>query len=195
MAGLILEGVTGAGKTTVLEGLLAHPKLDGLLAGGPLLKEAQTFGELMAALRDRSKTDIDRCGRLRRIVQKLAALAGEIGGPPGFLFERFHPSYYALMPNWRLYAYMDEALARLGGKLVVLIYPEDQFRRRVLAHSGGEGLVEWYRGESEALEALKRSQDRRLELLSKTKLPALVVDTADERFEDAVRRVADFWGA
>jgi hypothetical protein len=199
MGGLILEGVTGAGKTRVLDALLADPRTRGLLGTGRVWREEETFGPLMDEVKDPSMTDVRRCARLRRVMQALARGSLDRGEAFGFLLERFHPSYYALMPNWRLYAQVDEALGRLGGRLALLTYPSDQAAGRALAPRPGDevdreaGLSAYFGSREKAVEAVLASQARRLELLERTSLPFLVIDTAARDWAFYARQAIEFW--
>jgi len=117
--GLILEG-PACGR--VLEVLARRPEFPVLLAGGPIIGSDETC----ATLPPRSSgeaPDLPRalalCAPLRRIVQGLARVRERVPAA-GFVLDRFHLSWYAALPNWRLYEAMDEGLARLGGRLVVV---------------------------------------------------------------------------
>ena len=176
-ARLILEGVSGSGKSSVLRRLRRTAAFRGAL----VLTERETFGELMGELR---RNPLERQHFLRRLdacMKKLERL------PRGraCLVERFHPSYDALVPDWTLYRALDRRLAKLGFKLAVLRIPESELSRRSFARvdrSAGwrVGMNEYFGGRAAALRALQRSQRCRLTVMRRTELPCRVFDTRDQ---------------
>lgn len=192
MSGLVLEGVAGAGKSTVLARLVAHPRL---LARRPrlhVITEERTTGELVAELADTTRTDADRCGRLRDLLPEIrsAVARGDL-----VILERFHPTFYALMPRWELVAEIDRELAAASFVQVLLDLPDERlaersFARPEMASQGwSEELVTWYGSREKAIEAFARSQANRREALGWSALPCTVVDTSKrdwDRIADAV---------
>lgn len=170
MRGIILEGVTGAGKSSTLGALLgAAPDTF------EVFREEETLGEVMDELRDPSLDDEARCRRMPPIVEALTSRRRP------FLLERFHPSYYALMPRVQLYDAIDAALHRLEAGLVLLHVPEKRLEERSFARAENpewaSGMASWFGSASAAIAAIRASQDRRLEYLQHTRLPSLMIDT------------------
>jgi hypothetical protein len=114
VASILLEGVTGAGKTQTLRALMHHPEFPKLLGSGRVFDEDETFGEVMAEIQKSGTADHRHFRRLERILALLERHDRSIRGRAGFVLERFHLSYYALLPDWNLYAVFDERLARLN---------------------------------------------------------------------------------
>ena len=52
MACILLEGVTGAGKTQTLQALMRHREFPALLGSGRVFDEDETFGEVMTEIQD-----------------------------------------------------------------------------------------------------------------------------------------------
>ncbi len=166
--GLVIEGVTGAGKSSVIAALMSLPL--SRLRSRPLVvhDEDETFGEFMdqphrvraSWARSRMDTVLDK------VRQPIVSGA--------HLLERFHPSFYALMPGWSVYERVDTSLAVLGFGLVMLTVPERDVSSRCLdradrsATNWRPGMVDYFGTASSALDAIVLSQRRRLECLTLT---------------------------
>ena len=194
--GLILEGVTGAGKSSTLAALLRCGERPPWLQAARLIAEDETLGELMAEdLQDPSRSVAERTARLTRILALVAAAPPEA---PAFLLERFHLSYYALQPDWAPYLAMDAALADQGFRQVLLTLPEAEIRRRSLhrvdraEEAWAEGMIAYFGSEARALEALVISRTRRLECCAWTRLPTLILDTSAMDWDEPARRISAF---
>jgi ABC-type dipeptide/oligopeptide/nickel transport system ATPase subunit len=115
--GLIIEGVAGSGKSTVVKKILELGITKNLVK---IVYEEETFGDLMIDLKDKKKSDEDRCYRLRSVLGRIHSW-----NERDFkILERFHHSYYSLMPNWGLYQSLDKTRkcrALSGQPLVVLL--------------------------------------------------------------------------
>ncbi|MBI5630529.1 MAG: hypothetical protein HY921_06570 [Elusimicrobia bacterium] len=195
--GLIIEGVAGAGKSNILEALLKRPGFVRWLGGGLVLREEQTFPDnLMAQLREPVLTDIQHCAPLRRATQKLAR-SWRDDQKLKYVLERFHPSYYALMPDWRLYRNVDSALAAMNCLLVLLHFPDKEIEKRTLdrperAHSDWkEEMLSYFGSREKALQALVESQARRFECLSLSRIPRLCIDTSDMNWDAAAEKIEE----
>ena len=163
---VILEGVTGTGKSSTIAAL-ARPPL--------VISEEETFGELM------DETTREPAVFLRRLDAVCTRLEQE--RPAGFLLERFHLSYFALEPTWSSYREIDARLVDLGVSIVLLVVPEERLRDRSLMReeygaTDWQGFVMHFGSEEKALEALRVSQARRIEALSLTLLRSTVIDTS-----------------
>ncbi|MCC6554621.1 MAG: hypothetical protein IT372_16700 [Polyangiaceae bacterium] len=180
--GLILEGVTGTGKTHVLDLIEARARAAGA-ASWRIFREEETYGELLDELRRPDLTDEARCARLHAVLGEVRAHLAAARGDAAFVLERFHPSYFAQMPSFGLYAALDAALAELGCRIVLLDLPEAELERRSLRRVDREGtdwlagMTGYYGSEAGALAAILASQRRRREILTLSALPSLVIDT------------------
>src|ERR1700736_4265968 len=126
MPGIILEGLTGAGKTHTLEALQKHPSFPTLLQKGRIVFEEETLGELVVELKDPTIPPTERCARLNHVLYEIQQETAALPHESVFVLERFHHSYYALIPNWSLYSAIDQALNALHYKTVLLDYSADQ---------------------------------------------------------------------
>jgi hypothetical protein len=194
--GLIVEGVTGAGKSSTLAALARCPTRPSWLEAARLVPEEETLGELMAEdLQEPTRTVAQRIARLTRILALVSAAPPDA---PAFLLERFHLSYYALQPDWTPYVTMDVELAAQGFRQVLLTLPEAEIRRRSLHRADrteepwAQGMIDYFGSEDLALEALIASRTRRLDCCAWTRIPTLVVDTSAMEWDDCARRIAAF---
>jgi hypothetical protein len=194
--GLILEGVTGAGKSSTLASLARCPTRPSWLESARLVSEEETLGELMAEdLEAPARSVAQRIARLTRILALVSAAPPD---SPAFLLERFHLSYYALQPDWTPYVAMDAELAEQGFRQVLLTLPEAEIRRRSLHRADrteepwAQGMIDYFGSEDLALEALVASRTRRLDCCAWTRLPTLILDTSAMDWDDCARRIAAY---
>ncbi|MGC4119915.1 MAG: hypothetical protein QM765_36125 [Myxococcales bacterium] len=133
----------------------------------------------------------------RRLTQVCARVVE--AGTPSFLIERFHLSYFALVPRWELYRDLDAKLAAEEVGLVLLRIADEALRERSLMrreHGGTDwqGFIAHYGSEQRANDALKASQDRRLEALARTRMRHLVIDTGGQDWEAYASGIASWAG-
>lgn len=190
---LILEGLTGAGKSSTLEYLVSQ-----LAAAGRSLTifyEEESFGELMDELAEANGQAYP--GMLRRLEAILAQLPAQTA--EWVILERFHPSYYALLPQWELYQAIDARLAELGARQVLLGYPPELVAARALyrherdSEGWSEGWLRMHGSEAGAIEVLTSSLNQRREAVARSALPSLQLDTSAQDWP-AVAAAIVSWG-
>ncbi len=133
MARVLIDGVTGAGKTQTLRALMRHPRFPRLLGAGRVFTEEETLGEVMSEL---AQLEVPKHVHLWRLHGVLGAIREGVRTARsswGFVLERFHLSYYALLPEWDLYAEIDRELVELGCITVLLTIPDSVLQERSLA--------------------------------------------------------------
>lgn len=186
---LVIEGLTGAGKSSVLaalsEGLQARD------ASCSIIYEEETFGELMDEL-NQPEPPADLLWRLKSVLAGLPEQTSD-----WIILERFHLSYYALLPEWERYREIDQQLVSLGARLVLLSYPPERVSERALYRhervGWSEGYIALYGSEQAALEALQTSLSQREQAFSLSQLPKLRLDTSDRdwpAYAEHIRRWA-----
>jgi hypothetical protein len=167
MARVLIEGVTGAGKTQTLHALLRHPRFPRLLGTGRVFTEEETLGEVMSELEQPEVPKHVHLRRLRSVLGILREGASTSGSSWGFVLERFHLSYYALLPEWHLYSELDQQLVDLDCTTVLLTMPDSVIHERSLARVDRKDtpwekeMTEHFGSESAAIEAITESQERR----------------------------------
>ncbi len=191
--GIIIEGISGAGKSKVIS------EIKKIMAGRPtekleVIHETRTYGELMDELKDASRTDRDRCERLDSVCELIACETGKF-----FIIERFHPSYYAVMPDRALYEKIDSQMAAMGFKLALLSYRDENLRERAFNHAdGGPGLDEriekYFGGASAAMDKFVDSKRKREEYLKLTRMEHIVIMTDEMNWHEYAVRILEFAG-
>lgn len=104
------------------------------------------------------------------------------------ILERFHPSYYAQIPEVERYTAYDQRLAEWGFTLVLLDLPDQALKARSLYRYEREaegwiaGNLSFYGSEAEAIAAFQLSQQRRREYARLSQMPVLQLDTSAQNW-------------
>ncbi len=211
VSGLILEGVSGSGKTTVLETLLRSERY---LGRGHLSSLVLTEHQTQRVLEPKQKTEglsvEDNVTLLRRHVETVVALEaglrrtdwadrGRVRHRVCYVLERFHLTHVCHYPNvgWGDVEMLDRTLARLGCKLCLLTADRSVLQERV---TDGRGEPEWRTHLSsfgadrhEISDHYAAQQEKFLELSQASSIPSIVVDTSKTQGPEAAEKVAAFW--
>jgi len=187
MKHLIIEGLTGAGKSSVIA------ELRNILPAEQwqIIYEDETLGELLSELEDKKTTNYEKCYRLRQVLATMDRNANH-----SYLLERFHPSYYALIPDWELFRETDSILAEKNFVLVMLHYNERLLEERAMCHfdrkdDGFNNAVAYWGSKEKAFEAYKKSQDNRLACLELTSMNYLKIDTSGREWPRYAREIIE----
>lgn len=184
---LLVDGVTGAGKSTVIRHLSA------IVPSAIVVPEEETLGDLMDLIRDASWRAAPRFLALERVMDRLEREDAT------FIVERFHSTAFALFPEWDLLAPFDERLARLGAHQVLLTYRNAHAEARAIERpdreAWAEGMDAHYGSRALAIDAVVKSNARRIEQLSLSRLPFLHLDTTEREWVHYARTIAAFWAA
>lgn len=189
MKNLIIEGLSGCGKSTIIRNLtktfnkrnISHTVFD----------EEKTFGNLMDEIKDESA--IDKCFRLNNVIQEIKQLNNEL-----IIFERFHLSYYAVLSDWDLYSDIDLELGKNNFAIVLLTYNDNLIPERALNHFDIKNtdslklFIEYFGSLENAINAYKESQNKRIEALNKTKLDYIKIDTSEKSWTGYEQKILNF---
>ncbi len=180
---LLIEGVCGTGKSSLIAALQARAEAEGLPC--QVISEEETFGELMEELQAPSP-DWHLCQRLDALIKSLPSRMN----PDGWvILERFHPSYYAQIPEFERYQHYDQTLAEWGFQLVLLDLPDQALKARSLyryereAEGWIDGNLAFYGSEAEAIAAFQISQQRRRDYAQLSQMPVQRLDTASQNWQ------------
>ncbi len=195
---LIIEGVTGAGKSSVLRELRARIDASPEGAGTRYILEDETLGAIMEQERDPAWRAEPTFEALERVLERMER---ELAETPSrrFVVERFHLTSYALLPEWSYLERFDDRLARLGTLQVVLTYPEVLVEQRSIERPDrqeerwAQGMDARYGSRSAAIEAVVQSQRRRCEGMRKSHLQFLQLDTREPDWAQCAEIALGFW--
>lgn len=185
MVRLIIEGVAGTGKTSVISSLRKVPILKDAL----FISEEETLGELFSELQDKSIPSNQHIRRLQSVLFRLNSVNVPI------ILERFHHSYFALGIHWDLLQSIDEKLDHLNFKTALLNLDDSEYEHRSLKrkereHEGWESGFQHLYGSAEgAVEAFKISQRLRHQSLNLSKLPSQVFNTTKMEWEQTANNI------
>ena len=184
MSGIILEGVTGVGKSSTIKALRS-------LAPFELVDEEATFGDFMTEFS--ADTDAASEKARKRLEEILTWIERE--KPKKYVLERFHFSQIALGSEWQWYREIDRRCAALGIKVVVLVLPEERLLSRSLYRSEHNGtdwqnFIQRYGSEVKALHAIRLSQQMRLDAIEQSELTGVLIDTTGEDWNAYAKTIA-----
>ena len=176
MSVVILEGVTGAGKSSTIAALQA-------MASFQLYGEDLTFGDFMSQF----WRDADEAAR--RTSQRLTRILNEIDPKRDYMLERFHFSQIAVGSDPAYYRDINDRCLSIHCKVAVLTVPDERLRSRSLNRTeyGGEdwqSLIEHYGSEEAALRVLRQAQDRRIEAVENSGLTFCLFDSSTMAWDE-----------
>ena len=197
MTGILIEGVTGAGKSETLRALIQHSGFSNLLDKGRVFNEDETFGEFMSEIQTPGVPSRHHFRRLENVLTQLERLDQQ----SGFVLERFHLSYYALLPDWDLFAEIDDRLSRLNCLTVLLHIPEEELEARCLdrddraATTWLADMVAHFGSREAALEAVVQSTRRRNAAARRSSLRLREIDTGTRDWKAYANEIVKEWSA
>lgn len=194
MNGVIIEGLSGTGKSTLVKLLQANPLIvQSKNSRIRVFDEDLTLGELVTEMRTVNIPDSERCNRLLNL---LPPIEQAIKNREFVLLERFHLSYFALMPTWSLVQQVDDYIARLNIGLVLLHFPDNLIESRCFSHPENpyleRELINWYSTKQKAIEAFTVSQQNRCKAITLTGLQTLTIDTGKRNWQSYTNKIASF---
>lgn len=193
--GIIIEGITGAGKTHTMKALLSNSFFTEHWKPFDVFREKETFGEFMGELMENpGLPTLQKFRLLQSVISTVFMRVGKTD-PYHYLLERAHYSYYALLPDWSLYERFDEALVSLNAHVYLLWIPPNQLTERSLYRSErrgwAEGFIEHYGSESSALESFASVQQLRYDGIKKSGVPHTVIDTSEKDWRSYAKTISD----
>jgi thymidylate kinase len=196
---LIVEGVTGAGKSSLIRALQAAcPGSPGAI-GLRVIDEDATLGKLMSDVSTPAWRASPTFPALDAALETARRWRAETPGAL-ILLERFHLTPYALSVPWPALDRYDRALAELGAVHVLLDYPpalvEERSIRRVdrSDEEWASPMIAQYGTLEAAVRAVRRSQERRRSALTRSRLSFLHFDTSGQRWQAYASTILAYCG-
>ncbi|MCF7818946.1 MAG: hypothetical protein K9M54_13800 [Kiritimatiellales bacterium] len=212
ISGLILEGICGTGKSTILRSLQQSERFyRRSFLSAIVLSEHQTQRVLEQKEREVGLTTADNVGLLDQHVSYLEAVRDRLNQMQWcqnnrtnmrvpYVLERFHLTHVYHYPHmtWEHVQPIDRRLAGLNCKLCLLTIPDAVLRERIIANRNAawrEYLSKYGQTDEEILRYYATQQQLLRDLCGKSEIDTLVLDTSRISADDAVNQVLDFWGA
>lgn len=188
---LIIEGVTGGGKTSVIKEL--RRLIDVSVS---FIEEETTLGLIMDQIRDPEWMKNPEFDALASVME---TLEDDLSRNPQrrYLVERFHLTAYALTGYWEKLQEFDMRMHELGARMVLLTYPDRLVERRSILrierNNWAEGMIQYYGSKEKAISAVVDSQRSRWDGLSRTSIPFLHIDTREQDWLLYASLIKTFW--
>jgi thymidylate kinase len=210
ISGIILEGISGSGKTAVLNALLKSERYTNRnYLSSLILSEHQTQRVLERKDREQGLVKQDNIELLQNHIDYISEINNRLSEMawcdnkstamrfPYFL-ERFHLTHVVQYShiNWKDVKQFDEKLAILNCRLCILTIDRNSISERILSRQN-TGWQEYIRrfgnNEHEITDHFVKQQNDLLELAEKSRLETLTIDTGTKEADETVDTLADFW--
>ena len=204
MAGLVLEGIVGSGKTSVIRHLKKYfYEKD---CSSLILTEHLTERPMEPLSSANPANSVFHLDRLMNVIETLyntkKSEPKNSFSNPYFVFERFHLSHcldIAGFEQFNLYYSIDTRLNEHGAKLVVLSVPENAIEERCIVSTRRWRDIKWgnylnsiAENDAGAAEYYKIQQKRFFTLCQKSEIPSMVVDTSHSDWEEISFQIVEF---
>jgi adenylate kinase family enzyme len=203
--GLIIEGIPGTGKTSLLEKL----RQDNI---GQKLKCSSEFifsEEITQRVLEKQFNDgkLDKTNNIKLLEDIISPLEnyqlkllnrGWSHLQFYYILERFHlthVSYYSYL-GWEDVEDIDNRLYNLGSKVCLLTMKDKVFSDRLINRRGEpwrKYLSRYGKTEKEIIKHYINQQKDLIELTRKTKLPLLMIDTTYMSLEEIYKKIINFF--
>ena len=212
ISGLILEGISGTGKSTVLKALVNSERfVKKTYPSSIILSEHQTQRVLEQKDRETGLTVSDNILLLDQHVSYLEQLNDRLekmlwcrnnqtNMRIPYILERFHFThvYHYNHITWKDVKSIDLRLSDINCKSCIFTLNREILEKRIFTgrDAAWNNYIQRY-GDTpkQILEYFINQQDELLTLSDKSKLDSKIIDASDLSIDDMLNQVLDFWGA
>lgn len=212
MYGLLLEGICGTGKTTLLHSLQRAERFtDRTYPSSIVLSEHQTQRVLEYKERVDGLVVADNLALLEQHVAYFEALQhhldemvwcnnGQTAMRIPYILERFHFThvYHYSHMAWEDVAEIDRRLGELNCKLCVLTIDDAVLEERIISSRNASWrryISRFGKTDAEIIAYYSEQQNLLRALFEKSVLEKMMIDTTKASVRETLRKVIDFWGA
>jgi thymidylate kinase len=204
MRGLILEGIVGSGKSSVLRSLKKQlTEQDG---SSMVLSEHITERPMEPLRSANLEKSLSHLGQLVCLIKQINDIEQSVQKYPypsvQFILERFHFSHcldIAGFEKFDAFVEIDRQMESLGSKLVVLTLHEKLILDRSIVSTKKTRTEAWAKylaqiadSDEGAAGYYKKQQDDFVSLCEKSEIPSMVVDTSNRDWDEVSFQVIDF---
>lgn len=203
--GLIIEGIPGTGKTTLLKKMRQTNMGEKLACSSSFVFSEEITQRVLEKQFNKGATNKSHhLELLEEIILPMENYKTRLLNRGWdelhfyYILERFHlthASYYSYL-DWEDLETIDWRLKKLGAKACLLTMKEEVFIERIIDRRGMAWhiyLSRYGETEKEIVKHYMRQQDQLIYLLSKTNLPTLVIDTTHISPEKTYKKALDFF--
>ena len=205
--GIILEGISGTGKTSVFEALANHKKMQSIPAKSRLILSEHHTQRILELEEQKGiltpPHHIELLDQLVAFMEHLDHRTTHRGWHSEyvqeqdlfFLFERFHLTHVFRFPymHWSQVVDIDHRLKPLGAVLCLLTVNGEILENRLFSrrHECWLNYLKQYGDSpSQIVETLMKRQKMAQELAVLSTLPTLVIDTSDNTIDQVTEYIA-----